>query len=451
MYKDIQEQFNKVLIYSQNEDNPQTDKLFEQWHAAKQMYIRKFGGLIYEVPMPVAFRLGEKERLSRAKAFVEMVDNSYCNYELARFISANIDGFYENKTVVDYYNPIDGSTIQAGAKLVRAFKYFETEAVTLAHLQTQASMLIQEDKVEGTLCFSVHPLDYLSISENNYNWRSCHALDGEYRCGNLSYMCDETTVVCYLKGKDDEKLPRFPADVPWNSKKWRVLLTYSDAHQIIFAGRQYPFFSEGALDIIFPYFCFATHSEPYVWTDWHDDFINSFDFKNGRDCIALPRHYPIGENIYKLTDLIVDQTSGKHNEVLHFNDLIRSSCYLPYYKWNKYSWRAQNCAKIEVGGAPYCIHCGEQEIAYTDSMYCDACELEFGSSENEQFARCGCCESRFEADEGMWTDDGSFICPACQENECQVCEQCGTYVFKDRAIFCAEIDGFLCPACKEDM
>ena len=28
--------------------------------------------------------------------------------------------------------------------------------------------------------------DYLSLSENAFNWRSCHALDGEYRAGNLS-------------------------------------------------------------------------------------------------------------------------------------------------------------------------------------------------------------------------------------------------------------------------
>lgn len=85
-------------------------------------------------------------------------------------------------------------------------------------------MLIQEDKVTGILCLSIHPLDYLSLSENTYNWRSCHALDGEYRAGNLSYMMDNTTVVCYLKGEDEAELPHFPAEVKWNSKKWRMLL-----------------------------------------------------------------------------------------------------------------------------------------------------------------------------------------------------------------------------------
>ena len=85
-------------------------------------------------------------------------------------------------------------------------------------------MILQEDKIEGTLCFSVHPLDFLSSSENTYNWRSCHSLDGEFCAGNLSYMADSATMICYLKSDKEEILPRFPEDIPWNNKKWRVFL-----------------------------------------------------------------------------------------------------------------------------------------------------------------------------------------------------------------------------------
>ena len=73
----------------------------------------------------------------------------------------------------------------------------------------------------------MHPLDYLSLSENTYNWRSCHSLDGEYRAGNLSYMMDKSTVICYLKSNDDVILSNFGPEVKWNSKKWRVLLYFS--------------------------------------------------------------------------------------------------------------------------------------------------------------------------------------------------------------------------------
>ena len=120
---------------------------------------------------------------------------------------------------------------------------FEEDEKTLSAMQDYASTVIQENKITGKLCISVHPLDYLSSSENTYKWKSCHSLNGEYRAGNLSYMCDTSTIICYIKGEEEAKLPNFPSDVLWNSKKWRVLLNISDYKDIVFAGRQYPFSS----------------------------------------------------------------------------------------------------------------------------------------------------------------------------------------------------------------
>ena len=48
-FQKIQEQFNRVIAYSQNGiDNPKTDDLFENWYAAKRHFITKMDGqLIY--------------------------------------------------------------------------------------------------------------------------------------------------------------------------------------------------------------------------------------------------------------------------------------------------------------------------------------------------------------------------------------------------------------------
>ena len=89
------------------------------------------------------------------------------------------NSFYDNIVTDSDYSPAP-----KGMKLVRAFKYFEKNKIVLEEIQNLASRYLQEDKVKGTLCFSVHPLDFLSLSENTYNWRSCHSLDGEYRAGN---------------------------------------------------------------------------------------------------------------------------------------------------------------------------------------------------------------------------------------------------------------------------
>ena len=201
--KKIQEQFNEVIAYSQTGiSTPNTDDLFKDWLEAKRDIIEAFGGkLIVEYPTPVTFTLTEQERQQRVEDFCQMVARM-SSVALADFIKTNSDGFFNNQVTLQYDS--DAFKIPKGMKLVKAFKFFEPDPETLGKLQSAASMLIQENCVTGKLCLSVHPLDYLSASENNHNWRSCHALNGDYRAGNLSYMVDSSTIVCYIKTKDDE-------------------------------------------------------------------------------------------------------------------------------------------------------------------------------------------------------------------------------------------------------
>ena len=200
-------------------------------------------------------------------------DNNYNYEDLADFVLTQKDGFFKNLTIEDYtYN---GKKITKGTKLIKSFKYFVHNERSLEDIQNEASRIIQEDKVTGKLCISVHPLDFLSLSENNSNWRSCHSLDGEYRAGNLSYMMDSATFICYLKNNNkDGQINSFPNDVPWNDKKWRVLLFLSNEKELIMAGRQYPFTSDFGLSFILKQVLPQTHilsSARYIeYTDWMD-------------------------------------------------------------------------------------------------------------------------------------------------------------------------------------
>lgn len=69
-------------------------------------------------------------------------------------------------------------------------------------------------------------LRFLTSSVNTYNWRSCHALDGEYRAGNLSYMADNVTFMCYIKGEAKLQYPFLPHGISWNSKNGACLYTW---------------------------------------------------------------------------------------------------------------------------------------------------------------------------------------------------------------------------------
>ena len=196
----IQEDFDKVLSFTQGFvlENLHTDNLLKQWFDSKKVFIDKMGGLIYEVPQTVNFELSEREKTKKVNNFIEYVEDVYKLYDLADFLRVERAGFFSNTVIQEYYLS-STEIIPRGMKLVKAFKNFIEDSNNLNLIQSEASRIIQENKIEGTLCFSVHPLDFLSLSENSCNWRSCHALDGDYRSGNLSYMCDTSTIICYLK------------------------------------------------------------------------------------------------------------------------------------------------------------------------------------------------------------------------------------------------------------
>lgn len=420
--KKIQEQFNQVIAYSQGIDVLNTDNLFEQWLEAKRDYIEVFGGKpIFTLPEKVSFELSHKEKMLRVNDFIESVTMTFDNEPLADFISANKETFFNN-IVENSIIASSGEKIPKGMKLVKSFKFFEHDKKTLEELQNRASMIIQEDKIEGYLCFSVHPLDYLSVSENTYNWRSCHSLDGEYRAGNLSYMVDKTTVVCYLKSeKENNYLPNFPNNVMWNSKKWRMLLFLSENWNAMYAGRQYPFFSDVALNIVKNSSMKAFNLSGH-WSKWHNDEITSYDFnddENHTDSVFFNHVFiPMKGNMYRKDELIED---GKYSQ--HFNDLLRSSCYTPYYCWNKKHWKGVH---FSIGEKAPCVRCGQSHIVVTDSMLCSDCELEYGNSEDEMFTHCDCCGRRILYDESWFVEStGENICDFCMQSECMTCACCG--------------------------
>ena len=244
---EIKEQFRAVIAESQGITDPKVDNLFQEWEKNKVDFIAMFGGkLIWQYPEKLTFSLDKKIREERIDDMINHISAVYRNGQICDFIDDNRNDFFRNQLSHDY--SLADKKVPKGTKIIKAFKFFEQNKETLRLIQDYASRIIQEDKIEGYFCISVHPLDYLSSSQNSYNWRSCHSLDGEYRAGNLSYMGDASTVVCYIRGEHEERIPLFP--FPWNSKKWRMLLHFSEQRDFVFAGRQYPFSSGGVLDFI---------------------------------------------------------------------------------------------------------------------------------------------------------------------------------------------------------
>lgn len=376
---EIKSNVKEVISYSQGIENPLVDELIDNWYQAKKDIIALFGGkLIYTFPEKVVFHLDEREKKARLSEFIASVEDRWDNVELADFIAKFENNFFENLTFEDYVVPSSGKVITKGTKIIKAFKFFEEDKIVLDDLQTQASMLIQDDKVEGYLSFSVHPLDYLSSSENNYNWRSCHSLDGEYRAGNLSYMLDSSTIVVYLSSKEKTILPNFPDSVPWNSKKWRVLFFLSDDWNMLFAGRQYPFASKHGINIVLNYFSKLFDTTYYkCWEDYRISSVNL----NTNSLSLIGDYVPVGRKLIALNQLITDAKSKENEEALHYNDLLYSTVYKPIYAYSfekNYHFSpptgtTNSETKFFIGGVPKCLRCGKEEVMHSGTMQCQEC------------------------------------------------------------------------------
>lgn len=448
MYNDIKEQFKSVIRRSQGIEDPQVDKLFAQWELSKRKFIERFGGLIYEWPEPVEFTLDEQTKRSMAMEFANTVSDSFNNPVLAEFIDENLDTFFENKVS----RVVENSQIPQGMKLIKAFKFFEPNKIALRKVQDMASRLIQEDKIKGTLCFSVHPLDFLSSSENNYNWRSCHSLDGEFRAGNLSYMADTTTFMVYLKGDAEYQQLFSFGDVRWNSKKWRMLIHASEDDTIMFAGRQYPFSSKSGIDLVLniynnlmcqgvsnPYYHYC-----YKYGRWRADYVDSYVPFDAKDCLN-PRPLSSRYLVYSNELVRIDDAVKDGDNTLNYNDILRSTCYIyPYYAIQEHPASYRNARylmehPIVVGAEITCLECGSDIIENPETMRCDDCELEYGVEENDVYTFCDCCGARMCVDDGVPVNDGAeLVCDRCYASKCFICDCCGEVFYDDQRVFVSD-------------
>ena len=109
------------------------------------------------------------------------------------------------------------------------------EEFRLAH-----SRYLNTAKLNGTLCLSIHPMDYLTMSHNTCGWTSCMNWpeDGSYRMGTVELMNSSNTIVAYLRNDDEMHWN----DKSWNNKKWRSLFVVDP--ELLISVKGYPYTAE---------------------------------------------------------------------------------------------------------------------------------------------------------------------------------------------------------------
>lgn len=104
------------------------------------------------------------------------------------------------------------------------------------------SQALNQKKLKGRLTLSIHPLDYMTMSDNKCDWSSCMSWkeDGCYRQGTVEMMNSPMVLVAYLESVNNPMTVRTSDGTEfWNNKKWRELFIVND--DILCEVKSYPY------------------------------------------------------------------------------------------------------------------------------------------------------------------------------------------------------------------
>lgn len=276
-------------------------------------------------------------------------------------------------------------------KIATAFNLEGFEEFRIAH-----SQCLNQKTTEGDVCLSIHPLDYMTMSDNDCGWDSCMSWQGggEYRQGTVEMMNSPCVVVAYLKSKSDMDLFQyFGNSFRWSNKKWRQL--YIVHPDVIMSVRQYPYESDD-LDT----FCLK-------WLRELVDGRAEFSTYHPQMC-RIKNHYEMPLAFLDRTVHFSFQTCFMYNDVyLEHNAFVNVE--IPERVYINYS------------GATECVSCGaaidedpEDGAIPTSSLLCCECG---------DFMRCDECGRSMDPDDYYWLDD-SRLCEHCYENYASYCAWC---------------------------
>ena len=291
-------------------------------------------------------------------------------------------------------------TSKALGKLADIFDLPGWEDFRICH-----SQILNQKTLGGDLTISIHPLDYMTMSDNTYGWESCMSWEqeGGYRQGTVEMMNSRSVIVAYLAGTDEMRI----GDDYWNSKKWRQLFVLD--HNIIAGVKDYPYHNE-ALGLEVVKWLKELAAERLGWTydditafafggnkvhlDYLPDDKNDFglEFQNGamyNDFGCLDSHWMCFS-----TEIDPEEIHGVNNPAERWRN-----AYLP----------------IHYSGSSQCMICGSLTPDLEDES-CLACE------DCQHRCRCDCCG---EIASETWHIDGMELCEYCWENRVQECIACG--------------------------
>lgn len=248
------------------------------------------------------------------------------------------------------------------------------------------SLFTNQKIITGTMCLSIHPLDFMTMSDNDCNWDSCMSWkgEGEYRIGTIEMMNSPNVVCAYLKS--DTTPFKIDKEHYWANKKWRELFIVTP--EVITEIKPYPYVNRYFTEIILNKL--KELAENFGW--YYEDEATSHNCDSASCYIAQDDNW---------TNIIFN-TQGMYND---FGTTDRH-LHLMYLGDNLVQNNPNIYLNINYSGEDNCIWCGMPfYFDDTDRVTCYNC--------NGAGHYCCCCESWVSEDYVFFDNFGDVYCEDC--------------------------------------
>lgn len=410
------------------------EKWLSAWAQSKKKLFSLLGGkLIVKVPFSYEKTTEERDQQirdlllhksdyidlckkvnDRTKA-IRITEDSFTYHDvraIERIFECDVVGEKTNNTVKIKLENKKLLQIQKGTKVFKAIQkivdYFGfTDLLeTIEKYRIIHSQILNDKKVTGTMCFSIHPLDFMTMSDNANDWRSCMSWveRGCYRVGTLEMMNSNNVVCVYIESNSNFVFGNeLTEENTWNSKKWRQLFIVTK--DIIVGGKEYPNHIQPAV-----VFALATLRD-LAKQNWKHEY--KFGPELYKDMAHVDSLYRMDRN----RNWIKMGKTFKHNILFDtkgmYNDLLNDNSRAYWCVRNK----VEKTKIVSYSGKSLCLCCGKPVIEESDNY-----DYYWGGAYNDRFDNCN-----------------SLICYSCEEKlHCDFCDNVGEVVVIDGRKYCEE-------------
>lgn len=294
------------------------------------------------------------------------------------------------KTLRKYEFPPLNLTIPANTKIMKSiqrvikamnFPYMEE----FEKFRNDISNLNANKSMKTNLVLSIHPIDFMTMSDNNCDWSSCMSWShsGMYSTGTIEMMNSNVAAVAYF----ESKTPYEVCEMNIPNKSWRALtFIHKD---IILVGKNYPYqYEPGVYQILEQVMKLVKDNLGWTYQFKHQSYRDLQWYSNNNFVRWGLSRYKMRYYNGKSRHKIICYTRVMYNDIIEDQDLDYQCCR------NK----VEKTKFISLSGRATCMCCGEY---LWDS--CDDNPRDIDCSQKICYKcaknRCHCCDRVFQRTE----------------------------------------------------